>query len=107
MRFPAKADLETFKKKNPVKPKVVFFTNAEKPHLMFKAISTEPVFLRTVETAWVGQGSGDILVNVKKKLPAIMMISKGKTTWYKCKIEATTEGYLNLYDWINVQSQSG
>ena len=58
--------------------------------LKFKGLSTDSVFERTTEFGFVGEvgagGVGDEIAEAAgksaKKAPVLMMISKGKTSWY-------------------------
>lgn len=99
-------DFNGFKKKNPTKPKIILFSDKKKAPTILKGLSSDSVFTRTVEFGFVGP-EGDAVAQEagakKKKLPAILMVSKGKTTWYKEK----DLSFLALHEWINVNSESG
>ena len=72
------------KKKNPSKSKVVLFSDKKKPPTVFKGLSTDTVFQRTVEFAFVGPDATEVSDAAgagKKKLPAVAIISKGKAVW--------------------------
>lgn len=95
-----------FKKSRPTKTKIALFSDKKKPPTLLKGLSTDSVFARTVEFVFVGP-DGDAVAEAagakKKKTPAVMMVSKGKTTWYKEK----DLSFMALHEWINVNSESG
>jgi hypothetical protein len=94
------------KKKNPTKVKVILFSDKKKAPTILKGLSTDSVFARTVEFAFVGP-DGDEAAEAagakKKKMPAVQMIVKGKATWYKEK----DLSFSALHEWINLFSESG
>lgn len=94
------------KKKTPTKIKVILFSDKKKAPTLLKGLSTDTVFARTVEFAFVGP-EGDAVAEAagakKKKLPAIQLIQKGKPSWYKGK-DLSLSG---LHEWINLFSESG
>ncbi|CAD7966931.1 unnamed protein product [Amoebophrya sp. A120] len=97
----------TFKRKNPTKPKIVLFSDKKKAPTILKGLSTDSVFTRTVEFGFVFATEADAVMNEagakKKKLPAVMLIAKGKQQWYKEK----DLSFSALHEWINVNSESG
>jgi len=100
---------DEFKKKNPTKPKLILFSDKKKPATMWKGLSTDSVFTRTVEFAYVSvaEAAGDAVAEAagakKKKLPAVLMVTRGKNAWYKEK----DMSFIALHEWINVNSESG
>lgn len=107
--FKSLDEFNGWKKRNPIKPKIVLFSDKKKPPTILKGLSTDSVFARTVEFAYVNTAleEGDAIAAdtgaKKKKQPAIMQISKGKNIFYKEEDKA----YGKLYDWINLTSESG
>lgn len=104
--FKSVEEFHSFKKKNPTKPKIILFSEKKKAPTILKGLCTDSVFARTVEFAFVGSDADEVATDAgakKKKMPAIMMVSKGKTTWYKEK----DVSFLALHEWINVNSESG
>jgi len=100
-------EYKTFTKKNPTKPKVFLFWDKKKPVPVLKGLSTEIVFARTVEFAYVDTTAAtDVATEsgaAKKKLPAILLINKGKKEWYTDK----DKSFAALQVWINRYSESG
>jgi len=88
------------------KPKVMLFSNKGKPPMIFKALSSETVFKRTVKFGFVQESEADIVSKFKiKKFPSIMMQrgSKGETKEaYKGEMN-----FAGLQEWINLFSESG
>lgn len=108
-------DFTSFKSKNPTKQKIVLFSDKKKAPIMLKGLSTDTVFARTVEFAFVGEiGKGNAVSDEiadkagknAKKTPVLMMISKGKTMWYGQK-KNQDMSFLALHEWININSESG
>lgn len=101
-----------FTKKSPTKPKVILFSEAKKPPTILKGLSTELVFVRSVEFGFVSKGAAEAVVDGsgagKKKLPAVVMINKGKKEWFKLDKSKNEEmNFQTLYTWINLYSESG
>lgn len=95
---------EEFKKKNPTKTKVILFSpDKKKPPTMWKGLSTDSVFTRTVEFGFVGQEGQAVVDAAKPGKKKIMMVSKGQKSWYKEK----DTSFIALHEWINVNSESG
>lgn len=107
VRTLTKADeYSELKKKNPTKVKVILFSDKKKPPSLYKGLSVDSVFARTVEFCFVGPDGTEVSEAAqvaKKKLPAIQIISKGKAQWYKEK----ELSFSALHDWINLFSESG
>lgn len=94
------------KKKNPTKVKVILFSDKKKAPSMFKGLSVDSVFARTVEFSFVGPDASEVSDAAgagKKKLPAIQIITKGNAKWYKEK----DLSFSALHEWINLFSESG
>lgn len=114
-KFEKVEDFSSWKSKNPTKTKVVLFSPKAGPFQKFKGLSTDSVFERTTEFGFVGEvgtgGVGDAIADAAgknaKKAPVIMMISKGKTTWYGTKKTQKLDDFLAMHDWINMNSESG
>eukprot|EP00392_Amoebophrya_sp_AT5.2_P011121 g11196.t1 len=99
-------EYNTFKRKNPTKPKMILFSDKKKAPTILKGLSTDSVFVRTVEFAFVGPEADAVASEAgakKKKMPAVMLVAKGKATWYKEK----DLSFAALHEWINVNSESG
>jgi len=101
-----------FTKKSPTKPKVILFSDAKKAPTILKGLSTELVFVRSIEFGFVSKEEGAAIVDGsgagKKKLPAVVMINKGKKEWFKPdKSKGEEMNFQTLYTWINLSSESG
>lgn len=92
-------------KQKPMLMKVVLFSkDKKKAPALFRALSTDTVFQRTNEFAFVSKDQEDVFTaagaSAKKK---IMTLTKGKVEWYKEK----DMKYAAIYDWINIKTESG
>lgn len=105
-----------FTKKSATKPKVILFSEAKKPPTILKGLSTELVFVRSVEFGFVSKGAAEAVVDGsgagKKKLPAVVMIKmvggQIKKEWFKPdKSKGEEINFQTLYTWINLSSESG
>jgi len=88
------------------KPKVLLFSNKNKPPTIFKALSSETVFKRTVKFGFVQESEADLVSKFKvKKFPSFVM-QRGS----KGEIKETYKGemtFAGLQEWINLFSESG
>merc|ERR1719240_462168 len=101
-----KDNVDGFLTTEPTKPKVLLFSNKPKPPMMFRALSSETVFKRTVKFGFVQESQADIISRFKiKKFPSFVMQrgSKGETK-ETYKGDMTFSG---LQEWINLFSESG
>jgi len=101
-----KDDIDAWLTTDATKPKVMLFSNKPKPPTIFKALSSETVFKRTVKFGFVQESETDIVSKFKvKKFPSFVMQrgSKGETK-ETYKGEMTFAG---LQEWINLFSESG
>lgn len=95
-------------KKNPTKPKFVLFSDkSNKPSVMWKALSQDTVFHRTVDFAFVSKKEGEAITKEAgaKKYPSVVCYQKGgaKKEWYDEK----EIDYMKLHHFINIHSESG
>lgn len=101
-----KDNVDTWLTTDATKPKVLLFSNKKSPPLIFKALSSETVFKRTVKFGFVQESEADVVAKFKiKKFPSIMMQrgSKGETKeQYKGEMN-----FAALQEWINLFSESG
>lgn len=99
-------NVDTFLTTDPTKPKVFLFSNKKAPATMFKALSSETVFRRTVKFGFVKEEDADIVKRFKvSKFPTILM-QRGA----KAEVKETYKGemnFLGLKEWINLFSESG
>jgi len=88
------------------KPKVMLFSNKKSPPMIFKALSSETVFKRSIKFGFVQESEADLVSKFKiKKFPAFVMQrgSKGETKeQYKGEMK-----FHALQEWINLFSESG
>merc|ERR1719373_687344 len=91
---------------DPTKPKVVLFSNKKTPPTIWKALSSETVFKRTVKFGFVAEEDAEIVQRFKvKKFPSVLM-QRGS----KAEIKETYSGEMKfgaLKDWVNLHSESG
>eukprot|EP00929_Paragymnodinium_shiwhaense_P053360 TRINITY_DN266_c0_g1_i1.p1 TRINITY_DN266_c0_g1~~TRINITY_DN266_c0_g1_i1.p1 ORF type:complete len:447 (+),score=185.16 TRINITY_DN266_c0_g1_i1:75-1343(+) len=101
-----KDSVDGFLTTDPTKPKVLLFSNKKSPPLIWKALSSETVFRRTVKFGFVTEEEKDIVSKFKvKKFPAVIM-QRGA----KAEIKEEYKGEMNfgsLKDWVNLHSESG
>lgn len=91
---------------DPTKPKVLLFSDKKTVPMIFKALSSETVFKRTVKFGFVTDSEADIVSRFKvKKFPTVLM-QRGA----KAETKEQYKGEMNfagLKEWINLFSESG
>jgi len=101
-----KENVDSFVTTDPTKPKVILFSNKKTPPTIWKALSSETVFKRTVRFGFVTEEESDLVQRFKvKKFPTVLM-QRGS----KAEIKETYSGemtFLALKDWVNLHSESG
>merc|ERR1719373_776785 len=101
-----KDNADTFVTTDPTKPKVILFSNKKSPPTIWKALSSETVFKRTVKFGFVAEEDAEIVQRFKvKKFPSVMM-QRGS----KAEIKETYSGDMKfdaLKNWVNLHSESG
>merc|ERR1712048_151799 len=101
-----KDDADAWLTTDPTKPKILLFSNKKSPPTIFKALSSETVFRRTVKFAFVSDDNEEVVGKFKvKKFPTIIMQRGGKA-----EVKETYSGdinFLSLKEWINLFSESG
>jgi hypothetical protein len=99
-------DVDKYLTTDPTKPKVILFTSAKKAPTIWKALSSETVFRRTVKFAFISEEDKDLCAKFKiKKFPTVIM-QRGA----KAEIKEQYKGEMNflaLKDWVNLHSESG
>eukprot|EP00928_Gymnodinium_smaydae_P055466 TRINITY_DN389_c0_g2_i2.p1 TRINITY_DN389_c0_g2~~TRINITY_DN389_c0_g2_i2.p1 ORF type:complete len:422 (+),score=148.21 TRINITY_DN389_c0_g2_i2:64-1329(+) len=97
---------DAFVTTDPTKPKVILFSNKKSPPTIWKALSTETVFKRTVKFGFVTEADAEVVAKFKvKKFPSVIM-QRGA----KAEIKEQYKGEMNflaLKDWVNLHSESG
>jgi len=101
-----KENVDAFATGDPTKPKVFLFSNKKSPPTIFKALSSETVFRRTVKFGFVGEDQADVVAKYKvTKFPTVIM-QRGS----KAEIKETFKGEMTfegLKNWVNLHSESG
>merc|ERR1719373_1035286 len=101
-----KENVDAFITTDPTKPKVLLFSNKKTVPTIWKALSSETVFKRTVKFGFVTEEDQDLVAKFKiKKFPAVLM-QRGS----KAEIKEEYKGemkFLALKDWVNLHSESG
>jgi len=101
-----KDNVDGFLTTDPIKPKVVLFSNKKNVPTIWKALSSETVFKRTVKFGFATEEDADIVGKFKvKKFPTVMMQRGAKS-----EIKETYSGEMKftaLKDWVNRFSESG
>jgi len=101
-----KENIDKYLSTEPSKPKVMLFSNKKSAPLMWKALSSETVFKRTVKFGFVTEDQDDIVKRFKvKNFPTVVM-QRGT----KGEVKETYKGelkFLALKDWVNLHSESG
>merc|ERR1719261_1068908 len=91
---------------DPTKPKVMLFSNKKTVPMIWKALSSETVFKRTVKFGFATEEDADVVSKFKvKKFPTVLM-QRGS----KAEIKETYSGEMKftaLKDWVNRFSESG
>jgi len=101
-----KDNVDAFLTTEPTKPKVFLFSSKKTPPSLFKALSSETVFRRTVKFAFVSESDTDVVNRFKvKKFPTIMM-QRGAKAEHKDTYKGEIN-FLGLKEWINLFSESG
>lgn len=99
-------NVDGFLTTEPTRPKVFLFSNKKTPPTIFKALSSETVFRRTVKFGFIKEEESDIVKRFKvTKFPTIMM-QRGA----KAEVKDTYKGEMTfngLKEWINLFSESG
>merc|ERR1712187_649813 len=99
-------NVDAFLTTDATKPKVILFSNKKTVPTIWKALSSETVFKRTVKFGFVTEEDQDLVTKFKiKKFPAVLM-QRGS----KAEIKEEYKGemkFLALKDWVNLHSESG
>jgi len=97
---------DTWLTTDPTKPKVILFSNKKTAPTIWKALSSETVFRRTVRFGFVSEEDADLVQKFKvKKFPAVVLqhgAKAEKREEYKGDMKFTA-----LKDWVNLHSESG
>jgi len=101
-----KENTDTFLSSNPSEPKLLLFSNKKSIPTMWKALSVDTVFKRTVKFGFVSEDETDIVQRFKvKKFPTVIMQRGGKgetKETYKGELK-----FMALKDWVNPYAESG
>jgi len=101
-----KENADTFLSSSPSEPKMLLFSNKKSVPMMWKALSVDTVFKRTVKFAFVSEDESDIVQRFKvKKFPTVIMQRGGKgetKETYKGELK-----FLDIKDFVNPYAESG
>merc|ERR1712151_710286 len=101
-----KENADTWVTTDPSKPKVILFTDKKGVPMLWKALSSETVFRRTVKFGIVNKEDEEACSKFKvKKFPTVIM-QRGA----KAEVKETYDGEMKfkpLMDWVNLHSESG
>jgi len=101
-----KDNADGFLTTDPVKPKVILFSSKKTVPTIWKALSSETVFKRTVKFGFATEDDADLVARFKvKKFPTVVM-QRGQ----KAEIKEVYSGEMKftaLMDWVNRFSESG
>lgn len=97
---------DAFVTTDPSKPKVMLFSKSPKTPTIWKALSSETVFKRTVKFGFATEADKDLVAKFKvNKFPTVIA-QRGS----KAEIKEEYRGEMNflaLKDWVNLHSESG
>lgn len=101
-----KDNVDTFLTTEPSKPKVILFSNKKSVPLIWKALSSETVFRRTVKFGFASEEDTEIVSKFKvKKYPTVIM-QRGSKAEVKEEYKGDLK-FIALKDWVNLHSESG
>eukprot|EP00927_Polykrikos_kofoidii_P060207 TRINITY_DN55255_c0_g1_i1.p1 TRINITY_DN55255_c0_g1~~TRINITY_DN55255_c0_g1_i1.p1 ORF type:complete len:449 (-),score=96.92 TRINITY_DN55255_c0_g1_i1:61-1245(-) len=99
-------NIDAFATTDPTKPKVLLFSDKKSVPTIWKALSSETVFKRTIKFGFVNADAKDVVQRFKvTKFPAVVM-QRGA----KAEIKETYKGEMSfaaLKEWVNLHSESG
>merc|ERR550532_706703 len=101
-----KESADAFLTTDPTKPKAVLFSSKKTAPMIWKALSSETVFKRTVKFGFVAEEDKDLVQKFKVKTFPTIILQRGA----KAEIKETYKGemkFLALKDWVNLHSESG
>jgi len=98
--------VDQFLTTEPSKPKVVLISSKKSPPTIYKALTSETVFRRSVKFGFASESDTEVVQKLKvKKFPTILM-QRGQ----KAEIREVYKGEMNflaIKDWVNLHSESG
>ncbi|CAE8592475.1 unnamed protein product, partial [Polarella glacialis] len=101
-----KDNVDDFLTKDHSKPKVLLFSKSKSTPSIWKALSSETVFKRTMKFGFVSEEEKDIVQRFKiTKFPSVVMQRGGQAA-----VKETYKGDMNflaLKEWVNLHSESG
>lgn len=101
----AKDSIDNWLTTDSSKPKVILFSNKKNPPMLWKALSSEIVFRRTLRFGFITEDEKDLCSRFKvSKFPTVLRQLPGK------KQPEKFDGELNfqtLQEWVGVHSESG
>lgn len=101
-------NVDTFLTTEPTKPKILLFSNKKSPPTIFKALSSETVFRRTVKFGFVPETEKDVAARFKvKSFPTILKHASAKPGSSSTEVYKGEMNFLAIKDWVNLHSESG
>jgi hypothetical protein len=99
-------NMDAFLTTDPTKPKVILFSKKKGVPTIWKALSSETVFRRTVKFGFASEEDKAIVDKMKvKKFPTVIMQRGAKAETKEAYTGDMTFGALK--DWVNLHSESG
>merc|ERR1712012_1294166 len=101
-------NIDGFLTTEPTKPKILLFSNKKSPPTIFKALSSETVFRRTVKFGFVPETEKDVAARSKvKSFPTILKHASAKPGSSSTEVYKGEMNFLAIKDWVNLHSESG
>lgn len=101
-----KDNIDSFLTTDPTKPKAILFSNKKSPPTIWKALSSETVFRRTVKFGFVHEDDSDVVKRHKvTKFPTVILQRGGQVGKHESYSGDLT--FTALKDWVNLHSESG
>merc|ERR1719330_1294767 len=101
-----KDNVDAYITTDPTKPKVMLFSAKKTVPLIWKALSSETVFKRTVKFGFASEEDAEICAKFKiKKFPTVLM-QRGAKAETK-EVYSGEMKFKALMDWVNLHSESG
>jgi len=101
-------NIDGFLTTEPTKPKILLFSNKKSPPTIFKALSSETVFRRTVKFGFVPDSEADLVKRFKvKSFPTILKHGSAKPGSSATEPYTGEMNFISIRDWVNLHSESG
>jgi len=101
-----KENVDTFLATDVTKPRVLLFSNKDKVPTILKALSSDSVFIRSINFGFVTEKETEIVNKYKvKKFPQILMLRGAKAEQKEMYKGGMT--FAEIFEWVNLYSESG